>query len=324
MPDEPIEHELLRNAVAAEVTVTSSEVSPTSTGDRYVRIEGRLGDDENSHVEWAAVGFIYALGVLSFAAARPRGVSGMDFEEKDQCAYTGPTQALKRSAFRCRSAASRDASASSSHLAWPMRSAAPSSLSATTSTSSGWRSSLLREHEPDSVPVQKMAASRSNIQRTANEPMAYAGTRSAVFGQGNGNPRSPALTSRVTATKRSWPSSMPTLNEPRAKGISPAGRPTCVNAPANPRPWSKPKVKDIAHGKRCLRLGRTRPTRVSSTATAKMVNAISASTGFGGMLTNPSTARESVTLCPAVNAVIVHSNRRRPRTSSTSPSTKSR
>src|SRR2546426_6114715 len=93
-PDEPIEHGLLRNAVAAEVTVTNTEVSPTSTGDRYVRIEGRLGDDENSHVEWAAVGFIYALGVLSFAAARPRGVSGMDFEEKDQCAYTGPTQAF--------------------------------------------------------------------------------------------------------------------------------------------------------------------------------------------------------------------------------------
>src|SRR2546422_11208345 len=83
-PDEPIEHELLRNAVAAEVTVTSTEVSPTSTGDRYVRIEGRLGDDEESHAEWAAIGFIYALGVLSFAAARPRGVSGIGFEEHDQ------------------------------------------------------------------------------------------------------------------------------------------------------------------------------------------------------------------------------------------------
>ena len=57
-PDEPIEHELLRNAVAAEVTVTNTEVISTSTGDRYVRIEGRLGDDENSHAEWAAVGFI--------------------------------------------------------------------------------------------------------------------------------------------------------------------------------------------------------------------------------------------------------------------------
>ena len=42
----------------AEITVTSTDVIPTSTGDRYVRIEGRLGDDENSHVEWATVGFI--------------------------------------------------------------------------------------------------------------------------------------------------------------------------------------------------------------------------------------------------------------------------
>src|SRR6266566_1880281 len=46
-PDEPIEHELLRNAVVAEVTVTSTEVSPSSTGDRNVRMEGRLGDDED-------------------------------------------------------------------------------------------------------------------------------------------------------------------------------------------------------------------------------------------------------------------------------------
>jgi hypothetical protein len=55
--------------------VTHTEVSPTSTGDRHVRVEGRLGDDEENHAEWAAIGFIYALGVLPFAAARPRGVS---------------------------------------------------------------------------------------------------------------------------------------------------------------------------------------------------------------------------------------------------------
>ena len=83
-PDEPIEHTLLRNAVVAEIMVTSTDIIPTSTGDRHVRIEGRLGGDEESHAEWAAVGFIYALGELSFAAARPRGVSGMDFEAHDQ------------------------------------------------------------------------------------------------------------------------------------------------------------------------------------------------------------------------------------------------
>ena len=39
-PDEPIEHELLRNAVAAEVTVTSTDVSPTSTSDGYSTSSG--------------------------------------------------------------------------------------------------------------------------------------------------------------------------------------------------------------------------------------------------------------------------------------------
>ncbi len=38
-PDEPIEHELLRNAVAAEVSVTSTEVRPTSTGDTVTSTE---------------------------------------------------------------------------------------------------------------------------------------------------------------------------------------------------------------------------------------------------------------------------------------------
>jgi hypothetical protein len=54
-----------------------------------VRIEGRLGLEEDedgepvNDSEHYAFGFIYALGVLSFADARPRGISGMHFEEKD-------------------------------------------------------------------------------------------------------------------------------------------------------------------------------------------------------------------------------------------------
>src|SRR6184192_3884872 len=38
-PDEPIEHELPRRAVAVEVTVTNTEVQPSSTGDGYIPIE---------------------------------------------------------------------------------------------------------------------------------------------------------------------------------------------------------------------------------------------------------------------------------------------
>lgn len=83
-PDEPpIEYELLRDATLAEIGVTETQVNPTS---------GRLGLEEDedgepvNDAEHYAFGFIYALGVLSFADARPRGVSGMHFEEKDDWA----------------------------------------------------------------------------------------------------------------------------------------------------------------------------------------------------------------------------------------------
>jgi hypothetical protein len=89
-PDEPpIEYELLRDATRAEIGVVATQINPTSADDKHVRIEGRLGLDEDEHgepvndAEHCAFGFIYALGVLSFTDARPRGVSGTHFEEND-------------------------------------------------------------------------------------------------------------------------------------------------------------------------------------------------------------------------------------------------
>lgn len=82
--DVPVEHDLIKDAVAAEIAVLNVDIAPTTTGDRHVRIEGRLGDEENAHVEWAAFPLIYALGLLSFADARPRGVSDMDLVEHDE------------------------------------------------------------------------------------------------------------------------------------------------------------------------------------------------------------------------------------------------
>lgn len=70
--------------MAAEVTITATTINPTSTGDRHVRVEGRLGDDEQDDVEWSAFGFIFAIGLLSFHDARPRGYSGMHFNAHDQ------------------------------------------------------------------------------------------------------------------------------------------------------------------------------------------------------------------------------------------------
>jgi hypothetical protein len=54
--------------------VTEAQINPTSADDKHVRINGRLGleEDEDGEPVNDAVGFIYALGVLSFADARPR------------------------------------------------------------------------------------------------------------------------------------------------------------------------------------------------------------------------------------------------------------
>jgi hypothetical protein len=88
--EEPIEYELIRDATLAEIVVADTRVTPTSADDRHVRMEGRLGleKDEDGEpandVEHYAFGFIYALGALSFIDARPRGVSDMHFEDKDE------------------------------------------------------------------------------------------------------------------------------------------------------------------------------------------------------------------------------------------------
>lgn len=85
----PIEYQLLHDATLAEIGVSETQIAPTGADDRHVRIEGRLGLEEDedgdpvNDAEHFAFGFIYALGVLSFADARPRGVSGMHFEEND-------------------------------------------------------------------------------------------------------------------------------------------------------------------------------------------------------------------------------------------------
>jgi hypothetical protein len=87
--DLSIEHELIHQAVLADITVLNTQVNPTGADDKHVHIEGRLGLEEDedgepsSDVEHYSFGFIYAIGMLSFADARPIGVSEMHFQEKD-------------------------------------------------------------------------------------------------------------------------------------------------------------------------------------------------------------------------------------------------
>jgi hypothetical protein len=82
--EEPFELELIRTAIATDVKVTKTEKKPTSAEDTWLRIDGRLGDEEEDDVEWAATGFIFAVSAFSFADARPRGVSDMHFNDQDE------------------------------------------------------------------------------------------------------------------------------------------------------------------------------------------------------------------------------------------------
>ena len=87
--NEPIEFDLIAQAELADISVLETKIEPTTADDKHVRLEGRLGLEEDedgepsSDVEHYAFGFIYAIGVLSFGNARPRGVSEMHFAEKD-------------------------------------------------------------------------------------------------------------------------------------------------------------------------------------------------------------------------------------------------
>jgi hypothetical protein len=84
-------YKLLQDGALVLFDVVETEVKP-SVGDQetLVRIEIQMKDedqqedDECTTVEWGALGFIFALSVLSFADARPRGVSDMHFEDNDE------------------------------------------------------------------------------------------------------------------------------------------------------------------------------------------------------------------------------------------------
>lgn len=89
MSDElPIEYELLKDVVPLNLKVLDTKIEHFMEN-THVKIVMQDVDeeeeDENSNViESCAWGLIYALGVLSFADARPRGVSDMHYVEKDE------------------------------------------------------------------------------------------------------------------------------------------------------------------------------------------------------------------------------------------------
>jgi hypothetical protein len=78
---------LLEKGTLVEFKILDVQVMPGPDDAEFgFRIDLRLGDeDEDSNdVEWGGLGFCFVLAVLSFADARPRGASEMDYQEDDQ------------------------------------------------------------------------------------------------------------------------------------------------------------------------------------------------------------------------------------------------
>ena len=78
---------LLETGILVEFRNVDMHVSPGPDDAEFgVRVELRLGTDEDDAadvVEWGAFGFLFVLGVLSFADARARGISTTKYQEKD-------------------------------------------------------------------------------------------------------------------------------------------------------------------------------------------------------------------------------------------------
>lgn len=76
---------LLEHGTLVELTVLEEDVIPgTDEGECGVRIRLHLGGEEDDKdVERVGLGFMFVFAMLSFADARPRGMSEAEFRRKE-------------------------------------------------------------------------------------------------------------------------------------------------------------------------------------------------------------------------------------------------
>jgi hypothetical protein len=83
-------YKLIHTGSLVNFDIIDTKIDESVGGDEaIVRIELHLGEQEEEDLrsedhEWGGFGFIFCLAVLSFADARPRGVSDMHFVEGDE------------------------------------------------------------------------------------------------------------------------------------------------------------------------------------------------------------------------------------------------
>lgn len=82
-PSIPIEHEWIRDGLLFdEIEIVETKITPT-VNDEDLHVEIMLQVDEDL-VRTTSFALVYVLALLSFADARPRGVSGQWYDDDDQ------------------------------------------------------------------------------------------------------------------------------------------------------------------------------------------------------------------------------------------------
>ena len=82
-------YQLLETASLVDFSIGEPIIQACTDGENiFLKVDLMLGGDEEEEpadiAEWASFGLIFALAVLSFADARPRGLSDRDFVDDDE------------------------------------------------------------------------------------------------------------------------------------------------------------------------------------------------------------------------------------------------
>ena len=105
--DQSAEQQLLETGIVVPVTLLDEVVIPGADGGEFsVRLEVSFEDEDSPPddradiVEWGAFGFLYTIAVLSFADARPRGASEIDYVDADEFRVSDLLAGLSFVSFR--------------------------------------------------------------------------------------------------------------------------------------------------------------------------------------------------------------------------------
>jgi hypothetical protein len=82
-------YQLLETATLVDFSIGEPIIQACTDGENvFLQVDLMLGGDDEEEpadiAEWASFGLIFALAVYSFADARPRGISDMDFVDDDE------------------------------------------------------------------------------------------------------------------------------------------------------------------------------------------------------------------------------------------------